>query len=251
MKAGVRSGALVMPAGVYTLPSRIHRGAGSTRTSGWPFAGCGANGQWGVARRPSRRPAAASTAAPVRFLVHRGPTRLALALATFADGLPTASFLAALLVVMPLCYLALGAVRGELGDRRTLAVQAAGLVVFRAWAAVALLLDGRTALYAVAVGWFAHALWDLSHHRTGRGVPRAWSEGCGVVDASGVLAVVLLVRPRPHGTGTACGRPSAAGVTGWVRPTGSGRGGRPCGTTVPARAASITPRPGRRRAGRR
>uniref|UniRef100_UPI001CEC9972 hypothetical protein n=1 Tax=Streptomyces sp. NK15101 TaxID=2873261 RepID=UPI001CEC9972 len=106
----------------------------------------------------------------IRSLAHRRPTwlALALALATFADGLPPASFLAALLVVMPLCYLAFGAVRGELGDRRALAVQTAGLVVFCAWAAAVLLMDGRAALYVVAVGWFAHALWDLWHHRTGR-----------------------------------------------------------------------------------
>ncbi|MET8507615.1 hypothetical protein ABZV60_23625 [Streptomyces sp. NPDC004787] len=134
----------------------------------------------------------------IRFLAHRWPAWLALALAvaTFADGLPPTSFLAALLVVMPLCYLAFGAVRRDLGapgDRRPLAVQTAGLVVFCAWAAVALLLDGRTALYVVAAGWFAHALWDLAHHHGGRVVPRAWAEWCGVVDLSGALAIVLLV----------------------------------------------------------
>ncbi|MFE1349657.1 hypothetical protein [Streptomyces sp. NPDC058757] len=131
----------------------------------------------------------------IRFLAHRWPAWLALALAvaTFADGLPPTSFLAALLVVMPLCYLAFGAARGELGDRRALTVQAAGLAVFCAWAAAVLLLDGRTALYVVAAGLFAHALWDLAHHRAGRVVPRAWSEWCGVVDAAGALAIVLLV----------------------------------------------------------
>ncbi len=131
----------------------------------------------------------------IRFLARRRPTVLALvlAVATFADGLPPTPFLAALLVVMPLCYLAFGAVRGELGDRRALTVQTTGLVVFCAWAAAVLLAGGRTALYVVAAGWFAHALWDLRHHRTGRIVPRAWSEWCGVVDASGALAIVLLV----------------------------------------------------------
>ncbi|MFF5504728.1 hypothetical protein [Streptomyces roseolus] len=131
----------------------------------------------------------------IRFLAHRWPTLLALglAVATFADGVPPTSFLAALLVVMPLCYLAFGAVRGELGDRRALTVQTVGLVLFCAWAATVLLVDGGTALYVVAAGWFAHALWDLAHHRAGRVVPRAWSEWCGVVDASGALAILLLV----------------------------------------------------------
>ncbi|MFZ4300400.1 hypothetical protein ACOZE3_21125 [Streptomyces cinereoruber] len=124
----------------------------------------------------------------IRFLAHRRPTLLALALTlvTFVDGAPPTGFLAALLVVMPLCYLGFGAARGELRDRRTLAVQLAGLVAFCAAAALVLSLDGR------AAGWLAHGLWDLVHHRSGRVVPRAWSEWCGVVDVSGALAILLL-----------------------------------------------------------
>ncbi|MGW0122451.1 hypothetical protein [Streptomyces sp. NPDC003327] len=131
----------------------------------------------------------------IRSLGRRWPTLLALALAlvTFVDGLPPTGFLAALLVVMPLCYLGFGAVRGELRDRRALVVQLGGLLGFCALAALTLALDGRVALHAVAAGWFAHAFWDLVHHRSGRCVPRAWSEWCGVVDASGALAILLLV----------------------------------------------------------
>jgi hypothetical protein len=131
----------------------------------------------------------------ISFLAHRWPTLLALALAlvTFVDGVPPTRFLAALLVVMPLCYLAFGVARGELGDRRTLLVQLAGLVGFTALAATALTVTGDLALWVVALGWFAHAVWDLVHHRTGSVVPRAWSEWCGVVDASGALAIVLLI----------------------------------------------------------
>ncbi|WP_435188663.1 hypothetical protein [Streptomyces sp. bgisy126] len=130
----------------------------------------------------------------IRFLAHRWPTLLALALTlvTFVDGAPPTGFLAALLVVMPLCYLGFGAARGELSDRRTLAVQLAGLAAFCAAAVLVLSLDGRPALYVLAAGWFAHGLWDLAHHRLGRVVPRAWSEWCGVVDASGALAILLL-----------------------------------------------------------
>ncbi|CAL9637489.1 hypothetical protein SUDANB96_06279 [Streptomyces sp. enrichment culture] len=129
------------------------------------------------------------------FLAHRWPTllALALALATFLDGMPPTRFLAALLVVMPLCYLAFGAARGEFGDRRALAVQLAGLAGFVALAAAALAADGELALWVLAGGWCAHAVWDLAHHLSGAVVPRAWSEWCGVVDASGAAAIVLLI----------------------------------------------------------
>ncbi|UQX04588.1 hypothetical protein [Streptomyces sp. RerS4] len=127
-------------------------------------------------------------------LAHRWPTLLALTLVlvTFLDGLPPTRFLAALLVVMPLCYLAFGAARDELRSRRTLALQLAGLAGFSTLAAVALVVDGSWALWVLAVGWFAHAAWDFVHHRSGAVVPRAWSEWCGVVDAAGATAIVVL-----------------------------------------------------------
>ncbi|MFI6411573.1 hypothetical protein [Streptomyces sp. NPDC050585] len=131
---------------------------------------------------------------PDHALTRRWPTFLALALAlvTFVDGVPPLAFLAALLVAMPVCYLVFGAFRGELRDRRTLAVQVAGLAGFGALAALALAADARWGLYVAAAGWFAHGVWDLVHHRSGRVVPRAWSEWCGVVDVSGALAILVL-----------------------------------------------------------
>lgn len=125
----------------------------------------------------------------------RWPTWLALALVvvTFADGAAPVGLLAALLVVMPLCYLAFGAARRELGTGRTWAVQAAGLLGFTALALTALAVDPPAARYVVAAGWFAHGVWDLVHHRTGRVVPRAWSEWCGVVDVFGAAAILLVI----------------------------------------------------------
>ncbi|MFD8410992.1 hypothetical protein ACFV2Q_04385 [Streptomyces sp. NPDC059650] len=124
----------------------------------------------------------------------RWPTWLAVALVviTFADGTAPFELLAALLVVMPLCYLAFGARRRELGTQRALAVQLAGLVVFAAVGLSALAVGPPGAGYVVAVGWFAHGVWDAVHHRTGKVVPQAWSEWCGVVDILGAAAIVLL-----------------------------------------------------------
>ncbi|RSS79763.1 hypothetical protein EF918_16185 [Streptomyces sp. WAC06614] len=132
--------------------------------------------------------------APVAGLGRRWPTLLALGLgaATFADGLPGRGFLAGLLVTMPVCYLVLGLFRRELGAPRALAVQVAGLVGFTAVALTALSVDATLGLRLLAAGWLAHAVWDFTHHRTGRVVPRAWSEWCGVVDLCGALALALL-----------------------------------------------------------
>ncbi|MEU6882760.1 hypothetical protein [Streptomyces sp. NPDC046712] len=129
-----------------------------------------------------------------RALAHRWPTLLALALAvvTFVDGLPGRELLAGLLVLMPLCYLAFGALRGELRPAGALVRQLAGLLGFAAVALIALAVDETLGLRLLAAGWLAHAVWDLVHHRTGKVVPRAWSEWCCVVDASGALAMAVL-----------------------------------------------------------
>ncbi|MGW0316427.1 hypothetical protein [Streptomyces flavidovirens] len=144
---------------------------------------------------PGARRAPSSGAAGVLAAVgHRWPTLLALALAvaTFADGLPAPGFLAAVLVTMPLCYLLFGALRGELGRPRVLALQIAGLLGFAAAALIALTVDRTTGLYLLAAGWLGHAAWDFAHHRSGRVVPGAWSEWCCVVDACGALSMALM-----------------------------------------------------------
>lgn len=126
--------------------------------------------------------------------MHRWPTLLAVgvAVATFADGLPALELLAGLLVLMPLCYLAFGAVRGELGRPGALPLQAAGLLAFGAVALVAVAVDDTVARYVLAAGWLGHAAWDLVHHRSGKVVPPAWAEWCFVVDLLGAAALVFL-----------------------------------------------------------
>ncbi|MFJ4776191.1 hypothetical protein [Streptomyces sp. NPDC088762] len=129
----------------------------------------------------------------LRALVLRWPTWLGLALVavTFVDGAPSLKFPASLLVVMPVCYLAFGALRGELRRPGVLPVQAAALAAFAALALVSFTVDRTAGLYVVAGGWLLHAAWDFAHHRVGRVVPRAWSEWCGVVDLFGAVAILL------------------------------------------------------------
>ncbi|MGX1267274.1 hypothetical protein [Streptomyces phaeoluteigriseus] len=127
-------------------------------------------------------------------LKHRWPTWLALALvvATFADGLPALVFLAWLLVIMPVCYLIFGALRGELRRPRVLILQTAGLLGFGALAMVAAAVQHGLGWYVLAVGWLGHAAWDFAHHRAKTVVPRAWAEWCCVVDLLGASAMIFM-----------------------------------------------------------
>jgi hypothetical protein len=102
------------------------------------------------------------------------------------------------LPALPLLYLAFGAFRGRLRDRRVLAVQLAGLLVWTALLVVALVADPGLGRWVVAAGWFGHGVWDVAHHRdlnhnrcTGV-VPRWYAEMCVVVD---MMAGCALLAP--------------------------------------------------------
>ena len=69
--ASARSMPAVMPAEVHTGPSRTKMRSGSSRTRGKRRAKSAVRFQWVVARRPSSRPAAASTKAPEQTLAVR------------------------------------------------------------------------------------------------------------------------------------------------------------------------------------
>jgi hypothetical protein len=87
-------------------------------------------------------------------------------------------------------YLTWGTARGDLGDRRWLSAQTAAVLGFGAVAIAAVAVDPAAARYVLAAGWFAHAAWDVVHHRAGRVVPRWYAETCLVADL--LLATVLL-----------------------------------------------------------
>ncbi|MFC7330669.1 hypothetical protein [Marinactinospora rubrisoli] len=147
------------------------------------------------AARARKAPRATTRASGVLAAIgHRWPTGLgiALAVATFVDGVPPSTSLAGILVAMPVCYLVFGALRGELRRPGVLALQTAGLLGFGGLALLALSVDADLCRYLLAAGWLAHAVWDFAHHRNGRVVPRAWAEGCGVVDLLGAASILLL-----------------------------------------------------------
>jgi hypothetical protein len=92
-------------------------------------------------------------------------------------------------------YLTWGTARGDLGDRRLLTAQTAGVLGFGAVALAAVAVDPAAARYVLAAGWLAHATWDVVHHRLGRVVPGWYAETCLVADltlAAALLTVGLL-----------------------------------------------------------
>ncbi len=80
--------------------------------------------------------------------------------------------------------------RGSYHHRKTLVVQIAGVVLFGLGTIAAIALDDTTARIILAIGWFAHAIWDVYHYRQDIVVARWWAEQCAVVDVA--IAVFLL-----------------------------------------------------------
>ena len=89
-------------------------------------------------------------------------------------------------------YLAWGTARGELGARRWLTAQTAGVLAFGAVAITAVELDPGAARYVLAAGWLTHAAWDVLHHRADRVVPRWYAELCMASDLLIVTALLTL-----------------------------------------------------------
>jgi hypothetical protein len=96
------------------------------------------------------------------------------------------------LLVAAVVYLAWGAARRELGQRRWLTAQTYGVLSFAAVAIAAVAVDVAEAPHVLAAGWLAHAIWDAVHHHHGRVVSRWYAEACLAVDLC-VAAVLLTV----------------------------------------------------------
>ncbi|MGC4773250.1 hypothetical protein ACLQ25_30295 [Micromonospora sp. DT44] len=98
------------------------------------------------------------------------------------------------MLVLPGGYLLIGLFRRTLRGPGVLATQLVGLAVWGTLTLVAVVLGGRTAAWLVALGWLAHAGWDMARHRTGRVVPRGYAEFCGVLDAllGGIMILAIL-----------------------------------------------------------
>jgi hypothetical protein len=123
-------------------------------------------------------------------VLNRWPT--AVALLVTADNIIDPRPVPALtLLVLPVGYLVIGAVRRTLRPRRLLLAQLGGLAAYVLLLVVATASSGDAALGLIGAGWLAHAGWDAWHHHHDVVVPRGYAEWCGVVDA--VIGVSVLV----------------------------------------------------------
>ena len=144
---------------------------------------------------PAQASAQMSTRSP--WLLRRWPTGLGFALAVVSVAamalLPEAArpWVGAWWVLTAaVVYLSWGTARGELGERGWLTAQTAGVLAFGAVAIAAVAVDVSAAAHVLAVGWLAHALWDVVHHRADKVVPRWYAEACMATDLT--VAVSLL-----------------------------------------------------------
>ncbi|WP_234361564.1 hypothetical protein [Plantactinospora sp. BB1] len=127
----------------------------------------------------------------VGLLKRRWPTWLALVV-TIDNWTNPLVLDAWVMLILPLAYLGIGAVRREFGDRRILAVQLAGLAGYLLLIGAALMVPDDLGRYLVGFGWLAHGVWDYAHHRANRVVPRGFSEWCGVVDVVVGITIIFL-----------------------------------------------------------
>jgi hypothetical protein len=95
-----------------------------------------------------------------------------------------------ILLAVAAAFAMYGLLRGATRPTGGLPLQAVAMITFGAAAAIALLVDEAVGAYLVAAGLFAHAAWDVYHHRTNRVVVRSMAEFCFVLDTLLALAIV-------------------------------------------------------------
>jgi hypothetical protein len=74
-----------------------------------------------------------------------------------------------------------------------LPLQTIAMAVVGAGAAFAAAVNGTIGASVVAAGLFAHAVWDVYHHRINRVVSRSMAEFCCVLDTAIALAIVMAI----------------------------------------------------------
>ena len=142
-------------------------------------------------------PAQPSTRRP--WLLRRWPTGVGLVLAVASVAAmtllpePARPWVGAWWVLTAaVVYLSWGTARGDLGERRWLTAETAGVLAFGAAALAVVAVDLSSAAHVMAAGWLAHALWDVAHHRADRVVPRWYAEACLATDLT-VAASLLTI----------------------------------------------------------
>lgn len=76
-------------------------------------------------------------------------------------------------------------------DRRLLALQGLGVLLFGGLAVLGAEAAPERARWLVAGGWAAHALWDIAHLRARRVVVASYAEWCAVFDLYVAVMLVL------------------------------------------------------------
>ncbi|SMH26651.1 hypothetical protein [Mesorhizobium australicum] len=97
-----------------------------------------------------------------------------------------------LLLAIAAAFLGYGVVHGTYRSAGGgLPLQTIAMIAFGAIAAIALYLDPTAGAYLVATGLFAHAVWDVYHHRVNKVVSRSMAEFCCVLDVALAGAIVI------------------------------------------------------------
>ncbi|WP_217428420.1 hypothetical protein [Microlunatus speluncae] len=96
------------------------------------------------------------------------------------------------MIAIAAALLIFGVVRGRWRPTHGLPLQLAALVILGPVALIAAGVDPRVSGVLIAAGLFAHAGWDLYHHRKDRVVVQSMAEFCLVLDTVLAIAVLFL-----------------------------------------------------------
>jgi hypothetical protein len=96
------------------------------------------------------------------------------------------------MMILPVGYLAIGAIRRTLRPRPVLLAQLGALLGYLILLGAAVVAGPQWGQYLVGAGWIFHAGWDLWHHRRNLVVPRPFAEWCAVVDLVIGISVILV-----------------------------------------------------------
>lgn len=172
---------LMLPAMLLAMLRRVPEyaaGNHSARVDGHAPTGAGQHvhveGRGGVARALARWPSVLGLLAAMDNLIDPRPV-------------PVSA-----MMVLPVGYLVIGAVRRALRPRPVLMAQLGALLGYLILLGGAVLAGPEWGQYLVGFGWIFHAGWDLWHHRRNMAVTRPFSEWCAVVDLIiGVSAILV------------------------------------------------------------
>jgi len=96
------------------------------------------------------------------------------------------------MMILPVGYLAIGAMRRTLRPRPVLLAQLGALLGYLVLLGAAVVAGPQWGQYLVGLGWIFHAGWDLWHHRRNLVIPRPLAEWCAVADLIIGISVIAV-----------------------------------------------------------